>query len=185
MTDRKYRVKMDGPGYTKNNIKHGVNPNNLIKIRPIQTHSSSFDKISVGIMNTQSIRNKTDLVKETISDYNTDICIYYENMVETCGWFFQSWCYPGWLGFPWDCQGDGRVDGGTGIICRQQFKPVKVELIIPHCNSFEHSVYNLCTFNNDLSVVAVYRPPNLTSFNDFITDFSDLLSAIITSPKKF
>ena len=160
----------------------GSNINNLIEIKPININSSQFKQISIGLINTQSIRNKTDLVKETIIDSHTDICILTETWLKPADDFYRVSATPECYTFLDIVREGERAGGGTGLICRQEFKPRKVNPII-QCNSFEHSLYNLSAFDSDLLIVAVYRPPNST-FNEFIDDFSSLLTVIIASPKK-
>ena len=184
LTDHKLRNKYERSGYMNNFRKRGANFNNLIEIKPIKIDASQYKQISIGLVNTQSIRNKTDLVKETIIDSNTDIFILTETWLRPADDFLRVSATPDSFTFLDIVREGERAGGGTGLICRQEFKPKKVNPIIPQCNSFEHSVYNLSTFNNDLLIVAIYRPPNSTSFNEFIADFSSLLTVIISSPKK-
>ena len=180
----------------KNRPKRGVNLSNLITGKQIMKNSSfngiasnrlsdmhSQPKLSVGIINTQSIRNKSDLINQTISDSKCDMCILTETWLTHSDDTHRVSVTPDSFVFLDSVRAEGG-GGGTALIARQEFKPVKLDHVNDiNFKSFEYAMYDLTIPNNDLSIVVIYRPL-CNSFNLFISDFSNLMTHFIACPRK-
>ena len=177
------RGKRAGKTFPKSrDIISGVNFDNLKKVR---TSSFSCNNLTIGVVNTRSLRNKTVDFHDNVLDGGYDLCLVTETWLDLSDTVLQSEATPDGFCFDHHPRSD-RNGGGVGFICRREMKPVKRE-ICP-AKTFEFCEWKIKFQNTELLVVVVYRPPysnkNKWTVNEFIEEFGTYLENWITTPHK-
>ena len=128
-----------------------------------------------GLLNIQSVRNKTTIIRELIDEFGLDILVLTEtwlchgvqdesrinDMLPNTHTFYHK-------------PRERKTGGGVGIFLSKQFSNVKVINRIP-CETFEHLEIRFNYGNKVLVMVALYKPPwtNEAQFNEELTSYLD------------
>ena len=143
--------------YYRTNIsskKRSRHEENLIKIA--RTNSNSVTNvISIGLANLQSIRNKTEIFKQTVIDNKCDLCIVTETWLRECDVVLRLDSTPPLYTFL-DCTREDGRGGGTGLICKTQYRPSLIEKY--NYLSFEPSEYNVIIGKVEIDARQYYKP---------------------------
>ena len=134
-------------------------------------------KLSCGLINIQSIGNKTNKIKCLLEELNIDIFMLTETWLssnisdsskisELTSKLYTFYHIPR----------ENRLGGGVGILIKKTFTKVKVMNTIRY-NSFEHIDTKITSNNRNLRIITIYRPPN-ESKREFLEEISDLLDSI-------
>ena len=160
-------------------LQRGINIDNLIHIVPDK--SKSREKcINIGCINTQSLRNKTDLFKECVLEDNLDICMVTET------WFREDDSVKRINSKPmgynlYDTIRQNKVGGGTALLVRNN---IKVDILrTGETTKFEFSEYKIKVCTVFFHILITYRPPS-SSFNEFLNQFWDFIEPIINTPHR-
>ena len=115
--------------------------------------------LTVGCVNTRSIRNKTsDLVTSMVDD-NYDICMITETWLREDDSVKRAECTLPGLNFQ-DVPRTDRNGGGIGLLYKSRFK---ASLINSGCKtSLEFAEWKLKNYSEIITVVTIYRPPYST-----------------------
>ena len=136
----------------------------------------------MGVINSQSIRNKTEMFQEEIVDAGYDFCGVTETWLTQGDDVIRTAISPPGYSFL-DIFREGRRGGGTGLICRDSFKPKFSASQVR--TTYEHSEWDLTFSSNHFHVVVIYRPPrsinNNFSIASFIEEFGHHVEELITT----
>ena len=164
--------------------------NNLINITPCfeKTLKKTEERVSLLLLNCQSVKNKDLQIRETIDEYKADIAILTET------WLNDSDNDNVWIeatelnnnGLKMDTVNrKNRKGGGLAIIYKSHIKMKKGRR--GATPSFEYAEWKLYFKSVTMDIVAIYRPPysdvNQVNVKKFIDDFSDFISNILTAEK--
>ena len=159
-----------------------VNHKNLIQVR---ADTSSFAKSlsTFCLINTQSVRNKIELVKDFILEHDIDICALTETWLSKFDELVVQQLQPdGYKLLHVDCM--DRSGGRVAVLCRGS-----THLVLSSeakFTSFESINIKLKIHQTFTNLVVIYRPPSLPQVpaSVFLNEFSRYLEEIITSPGK-
>ena len=130
-----------------------------------------------GLLNVQSLSNKTIEIRELIFEFGFDIFILTETWLtnDTRDASKLTELLPDTHTFHHVPRKD-KIGGGVGILISKKFNNVR--LIEKHLYpSFEHMEINFDINNKTFKVVVIYRPPE-NNINYFIEDFRALLESL-------
>ena len=161
----------------------GINKDNLIQVKKVEDKNIY---LTVGCVNVRSIRNKSADFIDNINNDGYDVCLITETWlsemddVKVVEATPHGYCF---IHFP----RKDKIGGGTGIVCKETMKPKLIKA--GESSSFEYSEWQLkCGPSEILTVLVVYRPPytkqHPVSVNTFISEFSDYLELVVTTPHK-
>ncbi|KAK6181887.1 hypothetical protein SNE40_009665 [Patella caerulea] len=162
----------------------GVNFNNLIDLtlsaptKKVKNEKNS-EKFSLCILNTRSVRYKTNELNEYVVDNDADLFIATESWIRNEDTVIINKLVPA----NFDSLFENRKHSkGGGIACLFK-KSVKVSRVSTKnlFSTFEILQLNVFLGKNHVRIVSVYRPPS-TSVVDFLTEFAELLSNLNTGP---
>ena len=131
--------------------------------------------LKCGLINIQSVKNKTHEICELIVDESFDILCVTETWLNEFDTAVIKEMTPSthtFLHLP----RIGRVGGGVGLFLQNSFTHMRI-IKRPRFTSFEFIEVNFKYQGCNLSFIIVYRPPN-SSTNDFFEQFEDLLERI-------
>lgn len=137
--------------------------------------SSALIKIKGGLLNTQSVGNKTFEIREMINSEKYDLLAVTETWLDELDTAKISEMTPlthTFLHIP----RKAKRGGGVGIFLINTFKKMKVCKLVKF-NSFEHMQVSCEIGGRKCIFVIVYRPPNLSA-SSFIEDFRLYLETI-------
>ena len=129
-----------------------------------------------GMLNVQSIRNKTTIIRELIREINLDILILTETWLSH-GVQDQSRIndmLPNTHTFHHKPR-EEKTGGGVGVFLSKQFSNIRIMNRIPY-DTFEHLEIKFNYGNKVIVMVALYRPPeaNVAQFNEEFNSYLDL-----------
>lgn len=134
-----------------------------------------LEMIKCGLINIQSVGNKTFEIRDLINEENFDLFAVTETWLKSFDKAKVTEMSPNTHTFL-QIPRVGKRGGGVGIFLSNAFKRVKI-CATDKFESFEH-MQVACEISGKRCVfVVVYRPPNL-SINQFINDFSQYLETI-------
>ena len=132
-------------------------------------------QINCGLLNVQSITQKTTEIRELITEKSFDILALTETWLsesDTCkivDFLPQTHMF-------YHVPRLGR-GGGVGIILSKRFANIKM-IKIQKYNNFEHLEINFTLSNKLFKFVVIYRPPEKRNFENFEIDLQNLLNTI-------
>ena len=134
-------------------------------------------KISCGLINIQSVGNKTNAIESLINELNLDIFVLTEtwlrNDISDSSKIKEM--TPKSHNF-YHKPRENKSGGGVGIFISKTF--TKVQLMnITNFNSFEYIDTKVTLHNKNIRIITIYRPPS-NSKSVFIEEFSDLLESL-------
>ena len=137
--------------------------------------------LKCGLVNIQSIRNKTVQVRDLITDKSYDIFCVCETWLQELDNACIREMTPSTHSFLHVAR-QGRIGGGVGIFVHSSFSQVKV---VNHyrATSFEYIEVDFKHNNCSYSFIVVYRPPNLNA-RIFFEEFEEFLESINLMAKK-
>ena len=155
---------------------------NLVQI-PLQRSNniSHAKKLSLGLVNSRSVRNKTAVIMDYVADNKIDLCFFTETWLNDLDNVhrasFKTSCYD-FCDYP---RQSNRKGGGIGILFRKDYKVSK-----SNCGeklSFEFCDWLISWQNCRLRICTVYRPPysdnHPVTTNVFFEEFSDYLESVV------
>ena len=143
--------------------------------------------LKCGLINIQSVGNKTIKIRNLISDENFDVCMFTETWLKgDVGDFSRiKELMPKTHDFLHILR-TGKIGGGVGIIVTKSFSKVKVKNQTTF-ETFEHINLEILNKKNIINLTIVYRPPTISGKrkeNEFIEEFSNYLDTINDVEKK-
>ena len=131
--------------------------------------------LKCGLINIQSVRNKTYEINELITDESLDILCLTETWLNEFDSAVIKEMSPythSFLHLP----RNNRVGGGVGLFLHNSFTHIRM-INRPKFTSFEFIEVTFKYHGCNILFIIVYRPPN-SSTNDFFDQFDDLLERI-------
>ena len=173
-------------------LRTNVNRCNLITI-PLQSQSNDCAQkrqqalSNFALINSRSIRNKTLLLNDYVSEHNIDILAITETWLHDDNfdsYFCRDICPEG-FSFS-HVPRSSSEGGGVGLLVRRQFKVTKIQFA--DFRSFEAIQVLLKSIGNlNLRLVNIYRPPpspaNGLSIPLFLEEFRTFLEQCILTPE--
>ena len=161
----------------------GINKDNLIQVKKVEDKNIY---LTVGCVNVRSIRNKSADFIDNINNDGYDVCLITETWLSEMDDVKVVEATPHGYCFNHFPRKD-KIGGGTGIVCKETMKPKLIKA--GESSSFEYSEWQLkCGPSEILTVLVVYRPPytkqHPVTVNTFISEFSDYLELVVTTPHK-
>ena len=162
-------------------VRTGLNdtvPTNLTNTSKSPNNTVNFSQIRACIWNAQSLRQKTQSVKDYRDEYNLDLFLFTETWLkaddkveigelERNGEFF-------YLGSP----REGRPGGGVGAIIKSGIKATKKKSM--KTKTFEHMELEIQMNAKTITFLLIYRPEpsskNKYTMFEFFTEFTDFLA---------
>ena len=141
---------------------------------------SSQNSLSCGLVNIQSVNNKTIEVRNLINEKKFDIFCITETWLQTLNTTVIKEMTPPthtFLHVPRATRG-----GGVGIFLHKSFSHVRTVKHIT-TNNFEYMSVHFKLSNNDFSFTIIYRPPS-SCVEEFLEQFGDFLEKIDASTHK-
>jgi exonuclease III len=149
----------------------------------------SWKQASCGMLNCQSLRNKTDQIIDIITQSKLDIFAMTETWLkpgDTDLMSIRSATPPDFSFHHVPRISDSR-GGGVAILCRKQLNFKQCDPLID-VNSFEHIAGVIPFDGTCIRIIVIYRIPpstvNKLKKTDFIKEFSSLLELVCTFPGK-
>lgn len=132
-------------------------------------------KVKCGLLNVQSVRNKTFDIHDMISDECLDIFAITETWITDYDTAVIREMTPVSHTFVHSAR-QNRRGGGVGLFLTNSFKKTK-RCNVVNCDTFELLQVECEIDGNKITLVVVYRPPN-TSVSRFIDEFRTYLETI-------
>ncbi|KAJ8028828.1 hypothetical protein HOLleu_31177 [Holothuria leucospilota] len=159
---------------------------NIFNLKPIAKelqHSRSV-KIKFGLINTQSVRNKSAALLDYVFDQNIDVCCLTETWLSTNDDLVRFSLKPPGYDFQDSPRKNGRTGGGIGLLHRENIQASMVAQ--GEVDSFEFSEWLLQFQRKPLRLCVVYRPPYSAKHKVtkavFHRQFADYLESVVTKP---
>jgi len=150
---------------------HGERP-------PVRETGRSADRaLSVGWLNAQSVRNKTDAVSELIDDRCLDVLALSETWHTDGDDVCLRLATPPGYAVAEVARSPGRVGGGVAVIYRQHFKCCRVAL--PASSTFESICVRLMSARNQVVILNIYRPGSEKPSAAFFAELSAVLETLV------
>ena len=162
-TNRKLRQRTIQPVITTNTPTHvragqgGVNWGNITSIST--TKSTSGSGLTIGSLNVQSARNKSDVICDIVTEHDIDILTLTETWLtfqDKDDLHVKGLTLPGYEFLHVPRKGNGGY-GGVGILHKANIKIINKEVY--EANSFENLQIKFNTGSRCLDLVTMYRPP--------------------------
>ena len=171
-------------------IEHGLkNRDSLIKIN-CNGHISKFENFSIGLVNCQSLRNKTEHILDTISSNRFSMMFLTETWIQENGdELHLGHSTPNGYYSIHRSRSTGKRGGGLGVILQDSIKTVEKSSDFPTYNSFE--LLAIESIQNGLPVryYLIYRPPPSASNgivkSQFLPEFTNFLESIVVRSEHF
>ena len=148
---------------------------------------SNQDNLLVSLANCQSIKNKTDLLLDTICENKIALMFLTETWVRSnIDEIHMKKATPNGYSFLHRSRSSEQRGGGVGVIFHDDLKCMEITSDLKSYQSFE--LLAIQTNQNGIltSYYLIYRPPpsasNMISKSQFIPDFSDLLEHVAVKP---
>lgn len=174
---RKRRGKRGGQ---KKVIDHprGVDYSNLIHPKITNTLKRHDEKIKCMTLNCHSVVTKDVIVGQYLREEKIDFAILTETWysddkqhhIDTSD-LNQSGYTLSLVNRP------KRIGGGVGLVSRTGVNVRKINSRTR--NSFEHGIWKVVLRNISMTIVGVYRPPNLCTVTNFVSEFCEFLEDVI------
>lgn len=135
----------------------------------------SIQGYKCGVLNIQSVRNKTFDIRELIKDENLDIFALTETWLSEYEYAVINEMTPvthSFLHVP----RLNRQGGGVGIFVSNSFKKIR-KVVTEECESFELLRVDCEINTNKMTILVIYRPPGL-SVRQFIDELRDYLDTV-------
>ena len=141
--------------------------------------------LTVGSLNIQSVRNKTDIIRDIVINQNIDILSLTETWItnkEKDDFYVKGLTFPGYE-FSHIPRRGNRGYGGVGVLHKATIKVTSSEKY--KSDSFENMLIQFNTGSRCLNLVTLYRPPpnqkNKFTNTQFFEEFSTFLQDRVTS----
>ena len=141
--------------------------------------------LTVGSLNIQSVRNKTDIIRDIVINQNIDILSLTETWItnkEKDDFYVKGLTFPGYE-FSHIPRRGNRGYGGVGVLHKASIKVTCSEKY--KSDSFENMLIQFNTGSRCLNLVTLYRPPpnqkNKFTTTQFFEEFSTFLQDRVTS----
>lgn len=133
--------------------------------------------IKCGLLNVQSVGNKTIIIREMINEKNFDICVLTETWLQNNESELSkiNELTPDTHSF-YHLPRIDRKGGGVGLLIAKSFNNIKIRNTMKYV-TFEHLDIEMTYVNKPIRIIALYRPPS-TSRSNFIIEFSNYLESI-------
>ena len=135
--------------------------------------------LTVGSLNIQSVRNKTDIIRDIVINQNIDILSLTETWInnkEKDDFYMKGLTFPGYEFSHIPRQGNCGY-GGVGVLHKASIKVICSEKY--KSDSFENMLIQFNTGSRCLNLVTLYRPPpnqkNKLTTTQFFEEFSTFL----------
>ena len=144
----------------------------------VQKNFMNLPRIRAGVWNAQSLRQKTQTVKDFRDEYNLDLFLFTETWLKTddkveIGELERNGeCF--YLGSP----REGRPGGGVGAIIKSGIKATKKNSL--KTKTFEHMELELQMNGKTVTFLLIYRPEpsnkNKYTMSEFFAEFTNFLT---------
>ncbi|XP_068735435.1 uncharacterized protein [Montipora capricornis] len=157
------------------------NPSNLITVNRIPFSRNGNQGLSLCLLNSRSVRNKTAVIFDYVCDCKADLVAITEIWLGDHDAAVRAVLCPD--GYKLLDQGrDGRRGGGTALIFRDSLAIKKVDTGAKV--SFEFSEWTAQSVSHDFRVVILYRPQadsdvSKIPMSTFFSEFSDYLETVV------
>ncbi len=178
-------VARSQPSYNSHNDdSRGVNVSNLTNVTITKGFkSTSGSKISVSLLNAQSLNDKTQDFMDYIIGIRSDLCFITETFLTDLSTVTRAALNAHGYRFIDQPRLSGAARGGTGLLYRDCFKVVKTSF--GQKTSFEYSEYLIKWSNKRIKLCIIYHPPyshsNPVSTGTFLEEFDVYLDSIVMS----
>ena len=136
-------------------------------------NTSAASQLKCGLINCQSIRNKTIDINTLIVENCFDLLFVTETWLQERNPALVAEMTPSTHSFISNPR-INRTGGGVGVFVRKNIKTIKV-VKSPNFTTFEYITITLNTANRNISFVLLYRPPS-SNRKRFITEFKSFLN---------
>lgn len=145
------------------------------------------DLINLAVWNAQSLKQKTQLTRDFLSDNDIDILLVTESWL-SCNDTVEIGELEENNGYRYmHIPREGRSGGGVACISKSSMKIRKIHS--PKTKTFEHMEVLLSGKSNDITLIIVYRPEpsraNPYSLNEFYSEFTNFIAMHHISNKEF
>ena len=149
---------------------------------------NNTSRFKYGLLNTRSIRNKTEVIHELVIDKDFDCLAITETWLSSSDIesdIVKSFTPEGYS-FLHSARSQCKAGGGIGLLYKSSMS-VKEVTSESNFKTFEHQEFQLNLRSSTVCVTMLYRPPpsaaNGFTFNSFIDEFSDYLASFSSSSK--
>ena len=159
--------------------QNGVNCHNLVKIK-LQP-SKAIDLANLALLNVRSLKNKACILHDHVVENNIDILGLTETWIKPYDSAVCANLTPNRYSFK-NIHRPNQKGGGVGLLYKSNLD-VKIH---PENKlaSFEHLLATFKTKANSFNLLVIYRPPNTSSFGQFLEEFTEIVIDIIASKKE-
>ena len=168
--------------------RKSVNFNNLINVdlEAKRKFKTPEEKVSLLLLNTQSLKNKDSDVRIAIEEYKADVTILTETWLSDSDVIWTEACELNNNGLKMEVVNrKGRQGGGLAIVYKSNVKVKKGRC--GATRSFEYASWKIYFKNISTVILAIYRPPysgvNQVTAKMFLDDFSEFLPIFLTEEK--
>ena len=168
--------------YSTDSSNHGAN---LANLRTLAKHTSDLNHLNICLWNVQSLRNKSVIFSDYVTEHNIDIMIVTESWLKADEHVIIGECTPPGYIFLNIPRPSGTGWGGIAIVFKTQLN-LRIRYNYLQTTCFESVCLSdkLCRLN----LVVLYRPPPSTGNNfrtsDFLSEFDNFLDEISLLPGK-
>ena len=139
--------------------------------------------LTCGVINIQSVSNKTIEIRELINERSLDILALTETWLDSNSSNSRiAELTPETHTFHHVPRKTG-IGGGVGVLVSNCFSNIKMEKS-QNYNTFEHLEINFTYVNRLYKVVVIYRPPPKINFDIFLDEFEELMSMLSHQNRK-
>ncbi len=167
---------------SSNKSHDGVTMSNLTKVDTGGFIPPKQDKkVSVSLVNAQSLNNKTQVFLDYVTGIKTDLCVVTETFLTDLSTVTRAAIQPDGYFFVDQPISSGEACGGTGLWYRDCFKVSR--LSYGQKSSFEFSEWLVQWSNKRLKLCILYHPPysqsNPISNGTFLDEFDEYLDCTV------
>ena len=145
---------------------------------PVCEKGRSADRaVSIGWLNAQSLRNKTDAVSELNGDRSLDVLALTETWHTDSDDVCLRLATPPGYAVADVARSPCRAGGGVAVIYRQHLKCCRVTL--PACGTFEAICVRLTSARNQVVLLNIYRPGSEKTSVQFFDELSAVLETLV------
>ena len=145
---------------------------------PVRGMGQSADQaISIGWLNVQSLRNKTDAVEELVRDRSLDVLALTETWHTDSDDICLRLATPEGYAIAEVARPPGRAGGGVAIIFNKSLKCSRVP--VPASSTFEAICVRLTSAREQVVILNIYRPGSEKPSAQFFDELTAVLETLV------